>query len=155
MDFPHVPVVYAGDLPIVPSDRDRVPTPLGDNPAVARIASPINAIAHFEALGFGDCHRLLLLLLVVAVNVGLYDLLTIGGASCETWNLWRLQVEVHQYHIGDTVEYVFDIFTRYAAPGNYKVRELFRHAKASFTNRIKSPLENHERVMMECMLRKS
>ena len=59
LNFAHVPVVYACYLPIVPGDRDRIPTCFGDNAAVSGIASPINAGALLEALRFVDCHWLL------------------------------------------------------------------------------------------------
>jgi hypothetical protein len=52
MDFAHVPVVHGGQLPIVPGDRDRIPTCLGDNAAIGGIASPIDAGALLEVLGF-------------------------------------------------------------------------------------------------------
>lgn len=48
LDFTHVPVVYAGYLPIVPGDCDRIPTRLSDNAAISGIASPINAGALLE-----------------------------------------------------------------------------------------------------------
>jgi hypothetical protein len=57
MDFAHVPVMHGGHLPIVPGDRDRIPTCLGDNADISGIASPIDAGALFEVLGFGDCHH--------------------------------------------------------------------------------------------------
>jgi hypothetical protein len=39
LNFAHVSVVHAGYVPIVPSDRDRIPTRFGDNAAIRR-ASP-------------------------------------------------------------------------------------------------------------------
>ncbi len=56
LNFVHVSVVYSGHLPIVPGDRDRIPTRFGDNAAVSGIAPPINAGALLEGLGFVDCH---------------------------------------------------------------------------------------------------
>jgi hypothetical protein len=56
MNFAHVPVVYARHLPIVPGDRDRIPTRLRDSAAISGIASPIHSGALLETLGFGDCH---------------------------------------------------------------------------------------------------
>src|SRR3979411_2082309 len=57
LNFAHVPVVYAGHLPIVPGDCDCIPTCFGDNAAVSGVASPIYAVALLEAFGFADCHR--------------------------------------------------------------------------------------------------
>jgi hypothetical protein len=56
LNFAHVSVVYSGDLPIVPGDRNRIPTRIGDNAAISGIAPPINAGALREGLGFVDCH---------------------------------------------------------------------------------------------------
>ena len=56
LNFAHVPVVDAGHLPIVPGNRDRIPTRLGDNAAISGIAPPTNTGALFEILGFIDCH---------------------------------------------------------------------------------------------------
>jgi hypothetical protein len=56
MNFAHVPVVYARHLPIVPGDRDRIPTRFGDNAAISGITSPIHSGALLETLGFGGCH---------------------------------------------------------------------------------------------------
>ena len=64
-------------------------------------------------------------------------------------------MDMHQYRIGETVECLFDVFTRYAAPGNYKVLGLLPAREGQLHYRIKSPLEDHERVMMECLLRRS
>jgi hypothetical protein len=49
-------VVHAGHLPIVPGDRDRIPTRFGDNATISGITSPINVGALLEVLGFGDCY---------------------------------------------------------------------------------------------------
>jgi hypothetical protein len=45
LNFAHVPVVYPGHLPIVPGDRDCIPTCFGDNAAISGIASPVDACA--------------------------------------------------------------------------------------------------------------
>jgi hypothetical protein len=42
LNFAHVPVVDAGHLAIVPGNRDRIPTCIGDNSAICGIASPID-----------------------------------------------------------------------------------------------------------------
>ena len=56
LNFAHVPVVDAGHLPIVPGNRDRVPSRFGDNAAIGGVTSPENAGADLQVLGFGDCH---------------------------------------------------------------------------------------------------
>jgi hypothetical protein len=56
LNLAHIPVVHAGHLPIVPGDRDRIPTRFGDNSAICGLSSPINADAFLEVLGFGGCH---------------------------------------------------------------------------------------------------
>jgi len=57
VNFAHVAVVHSGHLAIVPSDRDRIPARFGDKATVRGIASPINAGALFEVLGFVYCHE--------------------------------------------------------------------------------------------------
>ena len=61
----------------------------------------------------------------------------------------------YQYHVGETVECLLDVFTRYAAPGDYKVLGLLPEREGQRHYRIKSPLETHERVMMESLLRRT
>ncbi len=56
MNLAHVAVVYAGHVPVVPGDRDRIPSRFGDNAAIGGVALPIHAGALLEALGFGDRH---------------------------------------------------------------------------------------------------
>jgi hypothetical protein len=45
-------MVYSGDLPVVPGNRNRVPTCFGDRAAVSSIASPIHAGALLKGFGF-------------------------------------------------------------------------------------------------------
>jgi hypothetical protein len=56
LNFAHVPVVYPGHLPIVPGDRDCIPTCFGDNAAISGIASPVDAGTLLEILRFADGH---------------------------------------------------------------------------------------------------
>ena len=42
-NFAHVSVVYSGHGPVLPGDRDRVPTGFRNNAAVAGISLPIDA----------------------------------------------------------------------------------------------------------------
>jgi len=50
LNFAHVSVVHSAHLPIVPGDRDRIPTRFGDNAAVSGVAPPINAGTFLRAL---------------------------------------------------------------------------------------------------------
>jgi len=61
----------------------------------------------------------------------------------------------HRYRVGETVECLLDVYTRYAAPGDYTVLGLLPEREGQRHYRIKSPLESHERVMMESLLRRS
>jgi hypothetical protein len=61
----------------------------------------------------------------------------------------------YRYRVGETVECLLDVFTRYAAPGDYKILGLLPEREGQRHYRIKSPLESHERVMMESLLRRS
>ena len=56
LNFAHVPVAYSGHLPIIPGDRDRIPTRFGDDAAIGGVALSINAGARREGLEFVDCH---------------------------------------------------------------------------------------------------
>jgi len=56
LNFAHVPVVYPGHLPIVPGDRDCIPTCFGDNAAISGIASPVDAGTLLEILRFAYGH---------------------------------------------------------------------------------------------------
>ena len=57
MDFAHITVVHSRYLAIVPRDRDRIPTPFGDDAEISGVASPVDAVAFHEVLRFADCHR--------------------------------------------------------------------------------------------------
>jgi hypothetical protein len=46
-------MMHGGHLPIVPGDRDRIPTRFGDNAAITGIALPINAGALLAGLALG------------------------------------------------------------------------------------------------------
>ena len=56
MNVAHIAMMYGRHVTVVPSNCDRVPTRFGDMAAVAGIASPINAAALLEGLGFGGIH---------------------------------------------------------------------------------------------------
>lgn len=56
LNFAHVSVVYSGHLPVVPGDRDGIPTRFSDNAAIGAVALPVNAGTLLEGLGFVDGH---------------------------------------------------------------------------------------------------
>jgi hypothetical protein len=53
LDFAHVPVMYGGNVTIVPCDRDCVPVRFRDDAVVTSITSPTHASAFLELLRFG------------------------------------------------------------------------------------------------------
>src|ERR1019366_7804162 len=55
-DFAHVPVVHNSHMPIVPGDRDRIPTRLSNSAPVSSITLPANASTVLEVLRFGGGH---------------------------------------------------------------------------------------------------
>ena len=55
-DFAHVAMVNNSHMAIIPADRDRVPALFGDRAAIGGIASPVDASALLEILGFGGGH---------------------------------------------------------------------------------------------------
>jgi hypothetical protein len=55
LDFAHVPVVHDSHT-IVPGDRDRIPTPLGNSAPVSSITLPANASILLEVLRFRGVH---------------------------------------------------------------------------------------------------
>ncbi len=62
---------------------------------------------------------------------------------------------MRQFNIGDVVTCIPDKFLRYAAPGDYKVVAALPDRDGDHMYRIKSPLEEHERVVKESLLVKS
>src|ERR1039457_5019883 len=56
LDFAHVPVMHDSHMPIVPGDRDRIPTRLSDSAPVSSITLPTNASTLLEVLRFGGGH---------------------------------------------------------------------------------------------------
>jgi hypothetical protein len=56
LDFAHVPVVHDSHMPIVPGDRDRIPTRLSNSAYVSSITLPANASTLLEVLRFGGSH---------------------------------------------------------------------------------------------------
>ena len=58
LNFTHVSVMDNRHVPVVPGDRDRVPSRFGDNAAIGGITPPKNAGADLQVLGFGDCRCL-------------------------------------------------------------------------------------------------
>ena len=62
---------------------------------------------------------------------------------------------MHQFSAGDVVTCIPDMFLRHAAPGDYKVIASMPDRDGDHMYRIKSPLEEHERVVKESLLVKS
>ncbi|HEY7298129.1 MAG TPA: hypothetical protein VH684_09355 [Xanthobacteraceae bacterium] len=62
---------------------------------------------------------------------------------------------MRQFDIGETVTCIPDRFLRYAAPGNYKIIAAMPDRDGDRMYRIKSPLEECERVVEESLLIRS
>jgi hypothetical protein len=62
---------------------------------------------------------------------------------------------MRQFNIGQVVTCIPDRFLRHAAPGDYKIIAAMPDRDGDHMYRIKSPLEEHERVVKESLLVKS
>jgi hypothetical protein len=62
---------------------------------------------------------------------------------------------MHQFSIGEVVTCIPDMFLRHAAPGDYKIIASMPDRDGDHMYKIKSPLEEHERVVKESVLVKS
>ena len=62
---------------------------------------------------------------------------------------------MRQFNIGQVVTCIPDRFLRHAAPGDYKIIAAMPDRDGDHVYRIKSPLEEHERVVRESLLVKS
>jgi hypothetical protein len=62
---------------------------------------------------------------------------------------------MRQFNIGQVVTCIPDRFLRHAAPGDYKIIAAMPDRDGDHIYRIKSPLEEHERVVRESLLVKS
>ena len=62
---------------------------------------------------------------------------------------------MHQFSAGEVVTCIPNMFLRHAAPGGYKILALMPDQDGDRVYRIKSPLEEHERVVKESLLVKS
>ena len=62
---------------------------------------------------------------------------------------------MRQFSVGDVVTCIPDMFLRCAAPGDYKIVAAMPDRDGDHIYRIKSPLEEHERVVKESLLVKS
>ena len=62
---------------------------------------------------------------------------------------------MRQFNIGQVVTVIPDMFLRRAAPGDYKILAAMPDRDGDHIYRIKSPLEEHERVVEENLLVKS
>jgi hypothetical protein len=59
---------------------------------------------------------------------------------------------MRQFSIGQVVTCIPDQFLRHAAPGNYRIIAAMPDRDGDHMYRIKSPLEEHERVVREGLL---
>jgi hypothetical protein len=62
---------------------------------------------------------------------------------------------MRQFNVGQVVTYIPDMFPRLAASGDYRVVAAMPDQDGDHMYRIKSPLEEHERVVKESLLVKS
>jgi hypothetical protein len=62
---------------------------------------------------------------------------------------------MHQFNVGQVVTFIPGMFIRHAAPGDYQVIAVMPDRDGGHMYRIKSPLEEHERVVEESVLIKS
>jgi hypothetical protein len=62
---------------------------------------------------------------------------------------------MHQYSVGEIVTCIPDMILRHAAPGGYRVIARMPDRDGEHMYKIKSPLEEHERVVKECLLIRS
>jgi hypothetical protein len=62
---------------------------------------------------------------------------------------------MRQFNVGQVVTWVPDMFLRDAAPGDYKIVAMMPDRDGDYMYRIKSPLEEYERVVQESLLTKS
>jgi hypothetical protein len=62
---------------------------------------------------------------------------------------------MHQFDVGQVVTFIPGMFIRRAARGDYQVIAMMPDRDGDHVYRIKSPLEEHERVVEESVLIKS
>ena len=63
--------------------------------------------------------------------------------------------QMRQFNVGQVVTCIPERFLRHAAPGNYKIIAAMPDRDGDHMYRIKSPLEEYERVAEESLLVKS
>jgi hypothetical protein len=62
---------------------------------------------------------------------------------------------MREFNVGQVVTWAPDMFIRHAAPGDYKIIAAMPDRDGDRMYRIKSPLEEYERVVQESLLTKS
>jgi hypothetical protein len=62
---------------------------------------------------------------------------------------------MHQFSVGEVVTFIPDMFLRHAAPGDYKIVASMPDRDGDHMYKIKSPLEEYERVIKADLLVKS
>ena len=62
---------------------------------------------------------------------------------------------MHLFNVGEVVTCISDMILRHAAPGGYRIIARMPDRDGDHFYKIKSPLEEHERVVKECLLVRS
>ena len=62
---------------------------------------------------------------------------------------------MHQFRVGEVVTCIPDMFIRHAAPGDYRIIALMPDRDGDHAYKIKSPLEEHQRIVKESVLARS
>jgi hypothetical protein len=75
------------------------------------------------------------------------------NATCDLELGWERAMR--QFNVGEVVTFIPDWILRSAAPGDYKIVSSMPDRDGDHMYRIKSPLEEHERVVRENLLVKS
>jgi hypothetical protein len=62
---------------------------------------------------------------------------------------------MREFSVGEVVTCIPDMFLRHAAPGDYRIVASMPDREGDHMYKIKSPLEDHERVVKESLLVRS
>jgi hypothetical protein len=83
------------------------------------------------------------------------SLLSLVAVCAERGGLTLGDKAMHQFSVGEVVTFIPDMFLRHAAPGDYKIVASMPDRDGDHMYKIKSPLEEYERVIKEDLLVKS
>jgi hypothetical protein len=145
-----------GSSGIVPGHHPKSPHPKksgGADFAAAAIAPPELQIrfgaARISVAATGPSHARANILYTfflrfVAEQVDFGAIVTIRGRGT-----------MRQFDVGQVVTCIPDRFLRHAAPGDYRITAVMPDRDGDHMYRVKSPREEHERVVMESLLVKS